>query len=321
MKDLTVVMYHYVRPLAHSRYPGIKGLELVDFKEQVSFIKKNYNPVTIGEVVASFYGDHDLPPHAALMTFDDAYADHFKYAYPVLKRNGIQGCFYAPAKTIEDKEVLDVNKIHFILASCADTSSLIKDARSLFELFREGYDVKEFDEYFVELAVENRFDTKEVIFIKRFLQVALPEEMRIKICQALFNTYVKVQEEAFCDELYMTKDQLSHMVADSMHVGSHGYNHYWWNKLDDITLNSEIDKSIEFLKSINAYSENWTACYPYGSSSPEVTQVLRERGCKLAFTTIVNTANKKKDNPLLIPRLDTNDLPKLSGAPTNKWYK
>ncbi|EFI5722765.1 polysaccharide deacetylase family protein, partial [Escherichia coli] len=127
MKDLTVVMYHYVRPIERSRYPGIKGLELNDFREQIAYLKKNYNPVTIEEVYASFYENHQLPPNAAILTFDDAYLDHFKYAYPILKKNGIQGCFYAPAKTIEEKEILDVNKIHFILASCSDISTLLAD--------------------------------------------------------------------------------------------------------------------------------------------------------------------------------------------------
>ncbi|EQB7293153.1 polysaccharide deacetylase family protein (plasmid) [Escherichia albertii] len=321
MSNLTVVMYHYVRPIGRSRYPSIKGLELNDFKEQVAYIKKNYNPVAIEDVYASFYEQHDLPPNAALLTFDDAYLDHFKYVYPILKKNRIQGCFYAPAKTIEEKEILDVNKIHFILAACTDISKLLSDTKSLFELFREGYDVKEFHEYFEELAVENRFDTKEVIFIKRFLQVALPEKLRSKICHSLFNTYVNVSEDVFCEELYMTKDQLSHMVADGMHVGSHGYNHYWWNKLDKITLTEEIDRSLGFLKSIDAYSDNWTACYPYGSSSLDVTNLLREKGCKLAFTTVVDVASTASDNPLLIPRLDTNDLPKLESATINNWYR
>lgn len=40
MKDLTVVMYHYVRPIERSRYPGIKGLELNDFREQIAYLKK-----------------------------------------------------------------------------------------------------------------------------------------------------------------------------------------------------------------------------------------------------------------------------------------
>lgn len=272
-------------------------------------------------MINSFYEDEELPKNSILMTFDDAYSDHFKYVYPELKKNGIQGCFYAPAKTIEEKEVLDVNKIHFILAACSDITKLLNDVKSLFNLFKSGFNVKSFDDYYSELAVANRFDNKDVIFVKRLLQVALPEELRSRICTSLFISYVNMSEEAFCDELYMTKDQLRHMVLDGMHIGSHGYNHYWWNKLEDETLGLEIDKSIDFLKSIGAYNKKWTACYPYGSSSDVVAKTLRDKGCKLAFTTDVKVANSKIDDPMLIPRLDTNDLPKKENASPNEWYK
>lgn len=321
MSNLTVVMYHYIRPIKDSRYTGIKGLEYNDFKAQVSYIKKNYTPVTIEEVIDSFTCGDELPRNAALLTFDDAYSDHYKYAYPILKKNGIQGCFYAPAKTVENKEVLDVNKIHFILSSVSNLDNLIKEARYHFDLLKNKYDVKSFDDYFSELAVANRFDPKEIIFIKRLLQIALPEEMRGIICDRLFEKYVRMEQTAFCEELYMTKDQLKHMVSDGMHVGCHGYNHYWWNKIDAQSLEVEIDKSLGFLKSINSSIENWTACYPYGSSSDDVVSLLSKKGCKLAFTTVVDVANTKSSHPLLIPRLDTNDLPKSASAKTNSWYK
>jgi hypothetical protein len=36
-------MYHYVRPLKDSKYPGIKGLEFQKFKQQLDFVEKNYD--------------------------------------------------------------------------------------------------------------------------------------------------------------------------------------------------------------------------------------------------------------------------------------
>ena len=42
-QNVTVIMYHYVRDLINSRYPDIKGLDIRSFKNQIEFIKKNYN--------------------------------------------------------------------------------------------------------------------------------------------------------------------------------------------------------------------------------------------------------------------------------------
>ena len=91
-QNLTVVMYHYVRDLKHSRYPSIKGLDVALFKEQVAFLKKHYSFVTVEEVIAATQGIHKLPSHPVLLTFDDAYIDHFTYAFPILKkRRGTRG--------------------------------------------------------------------------------------------------------------------------------------------------------------------------------------------------------------------------------------
>ena len=86
--QLTVVMYHYVRDLKHSRYPAIKGLDVNLFKGQVSFLKKHYNFVTVEEVIAASKGEGKLPAHAVLLTFDDAYSDHFNYVFPDTEKRG-----------------------------------------------------------------------------------------------------------------------------------------------------------------------------------------------------------------------------------------
>jgi len=45
MSNLTIVMYHYVRPINDSKFPGIKGLELDGFKRQLDYLKENFNIV------------------------------------------------------------------------------------------------------------------------------------------------------------------------------------------------------------------------------------------------------------------------------------
>lgn len=107
---LTVVMYHYVRDLQNSRYPQIKGCDVLLFKEQIKFLQKYYNFVTVEQVINAYWGGHGdkLPPHAVLLSFDDAYADHFKSVFPILEHEHIQGAFYPPVKAITEHTVLDV---------------------------------------------------------------------------------------------------------------------------------------------------------------------------------------------------------------------
>ena len=48
--------------------------------------------------------------------------------------------------------------------------------------------------------------------------------------------------------------------------------------------------------------------------------MLEERGCKLAVTTEVDIATTNKETRFIMPRLDTNDIPKNSNSKTNDWY-
>lgn len=324
---LTVIMYHYVRDLKNSRYPGIKGLQTELFKEQIGYLKKHYNFVKIEEVIEAFNaGRADmLPKHPVLLTFDDAYVDHFNTVFPILEQNHIQGCFYAPVKAVTEHTVLDVNKIHFILASTPEEKlpNLINEIKILLDKYREEYNLASFEEYYKELAIVNRFDSAEVIFVKRLLQVKLDENLRKIVTDILFQKIVGMDEAAFSHELYMNKDQIKCMIDCGMHFGSHGYDHYWLNSLSKEKQEFEIKKSIEFIKEVGGDSYNWTICYPYGAHDDRTIELLKENGCKLGLTTRVDLADPTENSGNLIyklPRLDTNDIPKDANSPVNKWY-
>lgn len=318
-------MYHYVRDLRNSRYPEIKGCDVRDFREQIGFIKKHYNPVSVEEVIEANESRRNLPEHAILLTFDDAYSDHFTYAFPILAHEKIQGVFFAPVKAVTEHTVLDVNKVHFILAStpAEKKTYLLSELERLVNHYRKEYGLESFENYYERYAVANRFDSKEVIFVKRLLQVALPEELRKMITNELFEKSVGMDESMFSRELYMTLDQIKCMVGCGMHIGSHGYDHYWLNSLSIEKQQFEIEKSIYFIKSVGGDINNWTIGYPYGVYNDDTITLLKRYGCKMGFTTSVGVAdlkNEEKDALYKIPRLDVNDLPKQSNADVNKWY-
>jgi peptidoglycan/xylan/chitin deacetylase (PgdA/CDA1 family) len=314
-------MYHYIRDLKNSRYPQINGLDIKLFNEQIKYINKFYNVISIEEVVHAIDTGDKLPPKAALLTFDDGYIDHYTNVLPVLDQHNLKGCFFVPAKAIAEHTILDVNKIHFVLASVNNKSLIIDDLKNLINTYSAEYNLRSFEYYYSKLAIESRFDTKDVIFIKRLLQVELGEELRAKIVDELFKKYIDIPEDIFSGELYMNMSQLMHMKKLGMHIGCHGYNHFWWNSLTKGELENELDRSLGFLKEIGVDLNNWTASYPYGSFDDQAVEVLKNYGCKMAVTTKVNIANIKRDSRFLMPRLDTNDLPKMSQSTTDHWYQ
>lgn len=310
-KKCSIIMYHYVRELPYTRYPEIKGLKTSLFREQLFYLRKHYNFVTHHDLIAAAYEDAKLPDNAAWLTFDDAYSDHYINVFPILDEMGIEGAFFPPVKAIVNHEVLDVNKIHFVLASVRNLTALLVDLRRLLDLYREEYQLQSYNYYWQKLiGGGNRFDPAEIIFVKRLLQVELDEECRRKMTAILFRKYVTDDEETFSRELYMSKEQMKCMIRHGMCIGCHGYDHYWLNSLSPERQVEEIDESMKFLEDIGVNMNAWIMCYPYGASNASLLNILKERGCKLGLTTEVRVADLDNDDPYLLPRLDTNDFPK-----------
>lgn len=303
---LTIVMYHYVRDLERSRFPAIKGRTLADFRRQLDHIAKAYRVVRVDEVVAALKGETTLPDNAAWLTFDDGYLDHYTNVFPLLFERGWQGSFFPPVKTIRDRDLLDVNKIHFIMAAQPDTARIVNEIRDFLDQYPENGN---FDTYWSELAHPSRFDPANVIFIKRMLQHRLPETTRNQLTQSLFSHFVSEDAKAFASELYMTEDQLRTMIGCGMYVGSHGTGHYWLDRLPVERQAVEIDTSLGFLAELGAPTADWVMCYPYGAHNGDTRSLLGMRGCAAALTTQVAVAHIGDHSPLALPRLDTNDLP------------
>lgn len=320
MNRISIIMYHYVRDLKQGRFRDIKGLDIDLFNGQVEYLVKNYHPITMDELINSIDHNDPLPPKAALLTFDDGYNDHFDYVFPVLAKHKIQGSFYPSAKIVLNNEVLDVNKIHFILASVADKNILINEIFLQLDAYRTAYGLDQNEHYFSTYAIAGRYDTREVIFIKRMLQVVLPEDLRNIICNYLFSKYVTADELSFSKELYMDVDKLKHLLSEGMHIGSHGHDHYWLGSLTKEKQENEIGRSMEFLQMIGCDMKRWTMCYPYGNYNNDTLDILADKACKLALTTRINIANVQEDHKYTLPRLDTNDIPTSGIAEPNKWF-
>jgi peptidoglycan/xylan/chitin deacetylase (PgdA/CDA1 family) len=302
-------MYHYVRGLKHSRFPEIKGLSVEFFKAQLEYIRKHYSPISMEELVAAIKSNSELPGKALLLTFDDGYADHFMNVFPILNELKIQGSFFPPAKAILKHKVLDVNKIHFMLASVDNKFKIADEIFSFLDRYRAEFSLYDNQYYFNKLAKPGRFDSKEVVFIKSMLQKELPEKLRSEITKELFDKYVTEDEAGFSEELYMNINQLKQMKERGMFMGSHGFGHCWLDKLDKAAQEKEIELSLDFLfHKLGCDNKDWVMSYPYGSYNDSLVCMLKKMGCAVGLTSETRVADISKDNPLTLPRLDTNDI-------------
>ena len=311
MNKLYIAMYHYTRDLVHSRYPQIKGMDISLFRQQLEYMKKMFNFVSMEQVIEAAENRYTLPDNALLLTFDDGYVDNYTYSMPLLEEFGAQGSFFIPGKTFATHQLLDVNKIHYILAS-AEMEKLVTDVRRAMDYYRgQEFDFAPTNDLYEQYAVANRFDTKETIFVKRMLQTVLPEKLRTMIASELFEQYVGVTEQQLAFELYMTEDQIRTMKRHGMYIGLHGYDHYWLANLESDQMKKDIDMALEVMDEF-IDRKQWVLNYPYGNYNNDVINYIRSQGACLGMTTEVRVAHIGEDDKFKLPRLDCNDFPPKS---------
>lgn len=309
-ESCTIVAYHYVRNMPYSRYPKIKGLLVDEFKAQIEYFKNKYQFVTIQNIIDTIEMGRSLKDRAVLLTFDDGYLDHYTHVFPILEKEKIQGCFFPSVRAITENIVLNVNKIHFVLATDVAHEKLVSEIFYYLNQYRQEFRLKSNEILFETYAKANRFDPKEVVFIKHILQYVLDEKLQNIITNELFKKYVTSDEKAFSNEIYMNIEQLQCMQRNGMYIGCHGYNHLWLGEVSEDIQEDEIDKSLVFLKEVGFSTKPWVMCYPSGNYNDSLIKLLKKKKCALGLTVNKGVAKLTESNRFFLERMDTNDFPK-----------
>ncbi|MBM3911351.1 MAG: polysaccharide deacetylase [Thaumarchaeota archaeon] len=304
MNRCKIVVYHYVRPIKSSQY-DIKGMDVDDFQNQIIMLKKKYKPIKMQDIIEALDNKRQITNDSVLLTFDDGIKDHYEYVFPLLRENNIEGLFFPSGKPILEKIVLDVHKIQFILASVKNPDSIISEIKKSLDDLKKEFDIELFDSYYKKFAVESRFDSKDVRFIKNLLQKGLPHELRTKLIDHLFKRYVTNDEESFSKKLYLSLDEIGKMKNAGMTFGSHSYSHYWLSTLTERELTKELDDNLGFLEKIRG--DYLGMCYPHGSYNDLVIQKMDEYSFQFGLTTEVGEAILDNENRFKLKRFDCND--------------
>ena len=299
-------MYHYVRPIKNSRYPGIKGLEIEGFKRQLGYLSNRYTFITAEQLIAHSLGNEELPLNSCYLTFDDGFKDHIDYVMPELLSRNIQGSFFPPADAIVKREMLDVHAVHFILASTSDYHALVVELNGAYREY--GGTTSNLESLQNTWCIASRYDSAEIMYVKHMLQHALPLNIRSQIVAKLFKKYVGRTQSDFAEELYISTSDTKTLIENGMYVGSHGCRHLWLNKESKSSQILEIDLSLQFLKKVGAPTKDWIMCYPYGAYNSDTISLLKEKKCSFALTTKPGIANLKGSH-FELPRKDTNVFP------------
>ena len=299
-------MYHYVQETKKSLFPKLKSLELNDFKSQISYFKSKANILNNCQFFEILKTKKIPTKPSVILTFDDGYIDHYKYVFPLLNENKISGFFYPPIKTIEKREVLDVNKIHLVLEKETNRKKILN---LITHHLKKDFDIEIEDLNLNKLKLGGRYDDKDTMIIKSLLQHHIPSQFRSKIVDKIFSKILQYTEREIANKIYMNKKHIIEMNENNMSFGSHGYNHYWWEFLKIKEQEIEIKKSINFFLDLKMFDKKFSVCYPYGSFNSNTIKLLEKYKISFAVTSKPGRINNKNlKSKFIFPRYDTNDF-------------
>jgi peptidoglycan/xylan/chitin deacetylase (PgdA/CDA1 family) len=248
------------------------------FNRHVSFLKRTFRPITVGQFIARRGDDSKTPSAACLITFDDGWHDTYTEAWPVLRRHGVPGVVFLPVNFIGTDRVFwqeQMARAVFAIAEHARRDSGFA-VRAHAVLRSHGLDAV--------LSVappELRGRTADSIRACKHLPPAVLREMTADVVALAASVNGAA---GYVVDRFLTWEQVREMAADGVTFGGHGAEHHILTTVPESEARYEIEQSRELIRQhigapVTAFS------YPNGDWNPTVAELVRGAGYQVAFAT------------------------------------
>ncbi len=267
---LTILAYHRVTPLEGDGRP--LDTELVSatpdvFDWQMKHLREHMQPVSLRQVIEHIDGVRPLPPDAVAVTFDDGFADVYRYAFPSLRRHGIPATVFVITGNVESGEPFWFEHAAYLMARLAP-GTLRMD---------------ELDE-----ALPRGAGTAERRLSLRFLHDALKAVTNVRRTQVFrqwASDYPGGFDHAAAEVGWpMTWEQIREMAEAGIEFGSHTVTHPNLVQLSSASLLWELTESRRVLEQkLQRQVESFA--YPFGTRHAydmNVVASVKEAGFRLA---------------------------------------
>jgi peptidoglycan/xylan/chitin deacetylase (PgdA/CDA1 family) len=291
---LNVLIFHRVLAQPDPLFPD--EVDAARFDEILGWVKSWFNVLPLDEA-ARRLADGSLPARAAVLTFDDGYADNHDIALPLLRRHGLPCSFFVATGFLDGGRMWNDTLIESIRRSALPTLDLrgLQDGR--------GDDL---GQHVLGDTAHRRAAIAALIGRVKYL----PPEPRL----ACVNAIATRAQVAPPDDLMMTGAQVRALRAAGMQIGAHTVSHPILATLQPQQAADEIARSRDVLQALLGEKVGLFA-YPNGKPGsdylPDVhPRIVRELGFDAAVSTRWAAA-RRGDDIFQIPRFTPWDRSRL----------
>ncbi len=104
---LTILTYHRVdeRSARPDLMPSLLSATPAGFATQMALLARDFDPVSLADVLAALDRPDRLPPRAVLVTFDDGYRDFATHAWPIMQAASVPATLFVATAFSADPTV------------------------------------------------------------------------------------------------------------------------------------------------------------------------------------------------------------------------
>ena len=223
--------YHLVSdtPLPHVKhlYPVVTKRQ---FLSDLDYLLKHFKPATTEDVLNYTRNHKKTEQPFFFLSFDDGMRECYDIVFPILEKKGLQAAFFVNPAFIGNKALFFRHRISLIL------ETIFNDA--------EGGIVSGLSGLLKSANIEKDTLTEKIRMLGYDDSEVIDEAG--KICGIDFNGYLKKVKP------YMTLEQIRELHTGGFLIGSHGYDHPEFGKIDEKVRQWQVTESMDYLrKNIN----------------------------------------------------------------------
>jgi peptidoglycan/xylan/chitin deacetylase (PgdA/CDA1 family) len=259
------------------------------FEEQCAHLRQHYTSVSLDEVAAFVRQGKPLPRNPVAITVDDGYRDFYLYAYPVLRRHGIQATVFLMTNFLDRQEWPWWDRLRYAFTRTAMNSIEFEIGESKpvrYSLVDPASRTASYDEVVEALKL-------------------VPNAVRLEFLARLTETFQVDIPSEFPQGLEpMTWDEVREMASNGIGFGAHTKSHPILGSVNDDQLREEIAGSkLRIQEELGRAPAHF--CYPNGRKI-DINDRVRSAVEEAKFSTAVSTEsgfNEPGSDPFMLKRL------------------
>ena len=260
--QVVIATYHRVS-MRKDKWP-MENLSPESFESQIRYFCRNFEILSLEQLVRDLQQGRSLPKKAAVITFDDGYRDNYVYAFPILRKYAVPPTFFLTTSYIGGSKLFWWDKVGYLVHHT--TAARLE--------------VEELGRY----ALESEFDRRRATLMVVEKLYLFPEERKNGLLEKLADVCGVDIPGDLGSQLILSWEEVEEMSLDGVQFGAHSVTHPNLTNLPPEQAKWEICQSKEDIekrlrKKVDFFS------YPGGGLNAEIVEMVKQNGFVAAVTT------------------------------------